>query len=131
MEIYTTTNEPFWVTPSIYMDNTDTLYLGEQHCLVRNCWFFFLFVFPSVPVCQLLVNIDGSFIYIYKYWISIQGYRAPYHWVAPRSSQPFIFSRSIKWAPEISENLVVKCKLLLFSSSVALTQFSPIHTQWA
>ena len=64
MEIYTTTNEPFWVTPSIYMDNTDTLYLGEQHCLVRNCRFFFLFVFPSMPVCQLLENIDGSFIYI-------------------------------------------------------------------
>ena len=33
------------------------------------------------------------------------------HWVAPRSTQPFILPRSIKWVPGISGNLVVKSKL--------------------
>ena len=33
------------------------------------------------------------------------------HLVAPRSTQPFIFPRSIKWVPGISGDLVVKGKL--------------------
>ena len=33
------------------------------------------------------------------------------HWVALRSTQPFILPRSIKWVPGISGNLVVKNKL--------------------
>ena len=33
------------------------------------------------------------------------------HWVAPRSTQPFILPRSVKWVPVISGNLVVKSKL--------------------
>ena len=33
------------------------------------------------------------------------------HWVAPRSTQPFILLRSIKWAPGISGNWMVKSKL--------------------
>ena len=41
----------------------------------------------------------------------IQASRVQNHWVAPRSSQPFILPRSIKWVPEISGNLVVKSKL--------------------
>ena len=36
----------------------------------------------------------------------IQGSRVQNHWVAPRSTQPFILS-----VPEISGNLVVKSKL--------------------
>ena len=48
-----------------HMDNTDTLYLGNQHCIVRNSvGFSFLFVFPSVPICQFLLNINGSVIYV-------------------------------------------------------------------
>ena len=31
--------------------------------------------------------------------------------VAPRSTQPFILLRLVKWVPEISGNLVVKSKL--------------------
>ena len=38
--------------------NTHTLCMGDQHHLVRNSvGFLFLFVFPSVPVCQLLMTI--------------------------------------------------------------------------
>ena len=44
-------NEPFWVTPSLHVNNTVTLYLGHQHGLVRNSVGFF-FLFPYVPVCQ-------------------------------------------------------------------------------
>ena len=33
------------------------------------------------------------------------------HWLAPRSTQPFILVRSVKLLPEISGNLVVKSKL--------------------
>ena len=35
------------------------------------------------------------------------------HWLAPRSTQPFILQRSIKWAPGISGNLVVKVTCLI------------------
>ena len=41
----------------------------------------------------------------------IQGSRVQNHWVAPRSTQPFILPRSIKWVPGISGKLVVKSKL--------------------
>ena len=44
-----------------------------------------------------------------------QGSRVQNHWVAPRSTQPFILPRSIKWVPGISRNLVVKSKLPLRS----------------
>ena len=37
--------------------------------------------------------------------------RVQNHQVAPRSTQPFILLRLIKWVPGISENLVVKSKL--------------------
>ena len=40
-----------------------------------------------------------------------RGLRVQNHWVAPRSTQPFILPRSIKWVPGISRNLVVKSKL--------------------
>ena len=43
----------------------------------------------------------------------IIGSRVKKYWVAPRSTQPFILPRLIKWVPEISGNLVVKNKLLL------------------
>ena len=41
----------------------------------------------------------------------IQGSRVQNHRGAPRSTQPFILLRSIKWVPGISGNLVVKSKL--------------------
>ena len=60
-----TMNPSGWHPPHI--DNTDTLCLGDHHCLVRKFFFlFFFFVFPSVPVCQLLTNINGSVIYVVK-----------------------------------------------------------------
>ena len=43
--------------------------------------------------------------------LPIQRSHVQNHWVAPRSTQPFIFLRSIKWVPGISGNLVVKSKL--------------------
>ena len=41
----------------------------------------------------------------------IQGSRVQYHWVTPRSTQPFILARSMKRVPDIYGNLVVKSKL--------------------
>ena len=53
-------------------------------------------------------------------WLSGQGTRFPIqgsyvqnHWVAARSTQPFVFLWSIKWVPEIFGNLVVKSKVAL------------------
>ena len=38
-------------------DNTHTLYMGDQHRLIRNSvGFLFSFFFPSVPVCLSTVN---------------------------------------------------------------------------
>ena len=40
------------------MKNADTLYLWDQHCLVRNSvCFLFLFVCPCMSLCQLLITI--------------------------------------------------------------------------
>ena len=47
----------------------------------------------------------------YSAELPIQGSRVQNHQVAPSSTQPSILSRSIKWAPVISGNLVAKCKL--------------------
>ena len=47
----------------------------------------------------------------------IQGSRVEKHWVVPKSTQPFILPRSIKWVPEISGSLVVKSKLHTGSGS--------------
>ena len=47
----------------------------------------------------------------------IQGSRVQNQWMAPRSTQPFILPRSIKWVPRISGNLVVKSKLPTWISS--------------
>ena len=41
----------------------------------------------------------------------IKGSHVQNHWMTPRSTQSFIFLRSIKLAPGISGNLVVKSKL--------------------
>ena len=46
-----------------------------------------------------------------------RGSRVQNHWVAARSTQPFILPQSIKWVPGISGNLVVKSKLLPRSGS--------------
>ena len=40
-----------------------------------------------------------------------RGPRVQNHWVASRSTQPFILLRSIKWVPGISGNWMVKSKL--------------------
>ena len=56
----------------------------------------------------------------------IQGSRVQNRWVAPRSTQPFIFPRSIKWVPGISRNWVVKSKLPPRSgASLELVEFYP------
>ena len=47
--------------------------------------------------------------------------------VAPRSTQPFILPRSIKWVPGIFGNVLVKSKLPPSSSAVALRQLNTIH----
>ena len=58
----------------------------------------------------------------------IQGSHVQNHWVVPRSTQPFIVPRSIKWVPGISGNyLVVKCKKLSPQTGSSLEAVEPIH----
>ena len=54
----------------------------------------------------------------------IQRFRVQNHWMAPRSTQPFILLRSIKRVPGIFGNLVVKSKLL-FRSGYSLETIEP------
>ena len=55
----------------------------------------------------------------------IQGSRIQNYWVAPKSTQPFIVSRSIKWVTGISLDLVVKSKMSPRSRSAAFKQLNP------
>ena len=81
--------------------------------------------------CVTFCHVRNVFVattYWLRCWIpNIQGSRVEYHWVAPRSSQPFILPRSIIWIPGISGNEVVKSKLLPRSGSVDLRQLNRIH----
>ena len=63
----------------------------------------------------------------YEARFPIQGSWFQNHWVAPRSTRPFIPPRLIKWVPEISGGLWWKCELSLRSVSVALRHLNPIH----
>ena len=49
------------------------------------------------------------------------------HWVAPRSTQPFIIPRTIKGVPELPRDVTVKSKLSHRRGSVALRPLNPIH----
>ena len=53
----------------------------------------------------------APFLYPGGIGFPIQGSHVQIYWVAPRSTQPFILPRSIKWVPGISGNWVVKSKL--------------------
>ena len=46
------------------------------------------------------------------------------HWVASRSTQPYILSRSMKWVPDTPGDLVVKSKLSPHKASAALRQLN-------
>ena len=70
-------------------------------------------------------HIYGAMAWWLRHWIPIQESRVQNQWAASRSTQPFIPPRSIKWAPEISGNLVVKKCLL--EAALALRQLNPIH----
>ena len=56
-------NKPFWVNPP-HVDNTDILYLGNQHCIVTNS-VDFCFCF-SFHMCLSVNNlsINGTVMYI-------------------------------------------------------------------
>ena len=108
-------NPSGWNPP--HTDNTDTLYLGDQHCLVRNsagfCFYLFFHLRLSVNSWSILTaqsylkaldSEGGRF--------SVQAYHVQNHLVAPTSTQTFILPRSIRWVPKISGKLVVKSKLL-------------------
>ena len=69
----------------------------------------FLEIFWNFPGKRLFLKF-GLCIFILLF-LPIQGSRAENHWVAPRLTQLFILPKSIRWVPEISENLVVKSKL--------------------
>ena len=62
-------------------------------------------------------KIDATFQCIHDAGFPIQWSRVQNHWVAQRSTQPFILPRSIKWVPGISGNLVVKSQLPSWSGS--------------
>ena len=76
--------------------------------------------FNCLKTAEPLVG-NSLFFYHRRSWYSfpsgwgagfpIQGPRVQNHGVAPRSAQPFILPRSIKWVPWISGELVVKSKL--------------------
>ena len=57
----------------------------------------------------------------------IQGSQVENHWVGPKSSQPFIFSRLIKWVLGTAGGLVVESKLFPRSGFVVLWQLNSIH----
>ena len=88
---------------------------------------------PSVYLKVLLGNNFSQFgkspgKYNSKTWSAeTKGSCVQNHWVAPRSTQPFILLRSIKWVPGISENLVVKIKLPPQSGSSLEAVLNPIH----
>ena len=52
----------------------------------------------------------------------LMGPRFKNHWVASRSTQPFIFLMSMKWVPGIPGDFVVKGKLFPHSDSVSFRQ---------
>ena len=56
-------------------------------------------------------------------------FRVQNHCMAPRSSQLFNFTRSIKQTPGILGRWVAKSKLCFWSDSVALRQLNPIHKE--
>ena len=67
---------------------------------------FFSVNYVNIYFSKSIVN------YLFSmFFFPIQVSRVQNHWVAPRSTQPFILPRSVKWVPEISGNLVVKSKL--------------------
>ena len=67
-------------------------------------------IFKAIVRILLIVSLWSNGLVV-KALDSIQGSFVQNQWVAPRSTQPFILLRSIKWVPGISGNLVVKSKL--------------------
>ena len=79
-------------------------------------------------------NSDG----LKEQWSSGYGARFPIqrfwgqnHWLAPRSTQPFTLSRSIKLVAGTLGKWVVKSKLSPDSGSVVLRQLSTTHRSYS
>ena len=96
-----------------------------------------IFFYCSIRCCQFSIR---HYIVVPKFkescvkWSNglvvkalVQLFYVQNHWVAPISTQPFILSRSIKWVPRISEDLLVKSKLSPCSGPVAARQLKPIQ----
>ena len=120
-----------WHPPNT--DNIDTLYLGDQHCLVRNsagfsfCLFFHLCLsVNSIKSWKTCTDRKNGSVNIYSRLIS-KMLDSQSRDIVFKTTQTFILLRSIKWGLGISGNLVVKSKLLPLSGSVALRQLNPIH----
>ena len=79
-------------------------------------WKFILIHFTPLVSFYTPENITTTLVF-WSWQGSTQGSRVQNHWIAPTSTQPFILPRSIKWVSGISENLVVKSKLLPQSGS--------------
>ena len=60
-------------------------------------------------------------------WYHLNTAKIQNYWLAPRSTDPFILQRLIKWVSGYPEDLVVKSKLSPHSGSVALQQLNHIH----
>ena len=95
-----------------------------QKWFVCDCAWIFLWRHASKFKVALLLTLSEfstltHFVPRFPYfsmWLRRAGFpiqesRAQNHRVAPRSTQPFILRRSIKWVPGISENWMVKSKL--------------------
>ena len=73
---------------------------------------YFLASYTHQSAVFLTFVFSGAMAKWLRRWIpNPGGSRAQNHWVAPRSTQPFILPRSIKWVSVISGNWMVKSKL--------------------
>ena len=86
-----------WCTFPAYFSNTNVPYL-------------LLYQWTKSYQCHTFQDTKQNVI-LNSSGFPIQESRVQNYWVAPRSTQPFILPRSIKWVPGISGNLVVKSKL--------------------
>ena len=72
----------------------------------------------------IFIFMPSGYAWRLRHWI--QGSKVEKHWMAPRSTQPFIFWRLTKWVPATPGDLVVKSKLSPRIGYVVLRQLNPI-----
>ena len=95
---------PFELKFSVYSWLTQTEIPSFSHSIYL---FIYIYIYKYIYIYIHIYTYTYIHIHTYTYKTS----RVQNHWVAPRSTQPFILPSSIKWIPGISGDLVVKSKL--------------------